>query len=94
MRYPSAMHEWSLVQALIERVEDEALARSAVRIARLEIRVGELAGVDADLFAKAFEMFREKTLCENAVLDHDARARPLGLPRVPARIRGRRSPAL
>lgn len=63
------MHEWSLVQALLDRVEDEARSRSAVRVSRLEIRLGELSGVDADLFAKAFETFREGTLCAGAALD-------------------------
>lgn len=62
------MHEWSLVQGLISRVEAEARAHAAVRVSRVEVRVGELAGVDAGLLAKAFESFGERTACEGAVL--------------------------
>ena len=63
------MHEYSLVQALVTRVEEEARRRGALAVHRLSVRVGELAGVDAELFRTAYETFRAGTVCEHAPLD-------------------------
>ncbi|HUL59821.1 MAG TPA: hydrogenase maturation nickel metallochaperone HypA [Anaeromyxobacteraceae bacterium] len=63
------MHEYSLVQALVTRVEEEARRRGALAVHRLSVRVGELAGVDAELFRTAYQTFRAGTICENAPLD-------------------------
>lgn len=63
------MHEYSIVQALLDRVEAEAKARHATAIHRLYVRIGELSGVEASLLASAFQVFREKTLCEGAELE-------------------------
>ena len=70
------MHEYSVVQALITRVEAEATARQAIAVHRLTVQVGELAGLDVELFATAFDTFREGTVCAGATLDVE---------RVPAR---------
>ncbi len=63
------MHEYSLVQSLVTRVEQEAAKRGALAVHRLSVRVGELAGVDPELFRTAYETFRAGTICENAPLD-------------------------
>jgi hydrogenase nickel incorporation protein HypA/HybF len=63
------VHEYSLIQALVERVEAEVAARSASAVHRLSVRIGEDAGVDIELFKTAFHTFRERTVCENADLD-------------------------
>lgn len=63
------MHEYSIVQALIERVASEARARGATGVHRLAVRVGELSGVEAALLATAYDTFRERTICEGAELD-------------------------
>ena len=62
------MHEYSLVEALVSRVEEEARRRGALRIHSLSVKVGELAGVDPELFRTAYETFREGTICANAPL--------------------------
>lgn len=62
------MHEYSLVQSLMERIEQEASARRAVAIHRVRVRIGELSGVEPDLFASAFDIVRERTICEHAEL--------------------------
>lgn len=41
------MHEWSLMQALREEVLERASAAGATRVERIVLRVGSLAGVDA-----------------------------------------------
>jgi hydrogenase nickel incorporation protein HypA/HybF len=69
------MHEYSLVQALVSRVEEEARRRGALAVHRLSVRVGELSGVDPELFLTAYETFRAGTICERA---------PLALSRVAA----------
>ena len=70
------MHEYSLIQSLVGRVEAEASARGATAVHRLVVSVGELAGVDPELFQTAYDTFRAGTICEAA---------PLELRRVPAR---------
>ena len=63
------MHEYSLVGALVERVEAEARQRGAVAIRRVVVSLGELAGVEAELFRTAFETFRPGAAWERAALE-------------------------
>ena len=63
------MHEYSLIQSLVERVEAEAVARSASAVHQLRVRIGEDAGVDVELFKTAYLTFRERTVCEHAALE-------------------------
>ena len=62
------MHEYSIVGELIARVESEARAHGATSVQRLQVRIGELAGVETDLLATAYAIFREKTICSDAEL--------------------------
>mgnify|MGYP005819876367 CR=1 FL=1 len=62
------MHEYSLVEALIRRVEAEARSRAAVAVHGLRVSLGELAGVDPELFQTAYDTFRQGTICERAAL--------------------------
>jgi hydrogenase nickel incorporation protein HypA/HybF len=62
------MHEYSLVQALVARVEEEAHKRQALKIHSLSLRVGELSGVEPDLLLSAYELFREGTVCAGVPL--------------------------
>lgn len=62
------MHEFSIVQSLIERVEQEARAHGATTVHALQVRVGEVSGVEVELLAKAFETFRAASLCAQAEL--------------------------
>lgn len=63
------MHEYSLVQALLDSVEREARAHHARSVHRVTVRIGALGGVEPELFATAFEMARAGTLCEHAELE-------------------------
>lgn len=62
------MHEYSLVEALVTRVEQEARKRSALRVHALSVRVGELSGVDPELLRTAYETFRAGTVCDGVPL--------------------------
>ena len=62
------MHEYSLVEALVRRVEEEAARRGATAIHAVRVSLGELSGVDAELFRTAWETFRAGTGCARAEL--------------------------
>jgi hydrogenase nickel incorporation protein HypA/HybF len=64
-----AVHEYSLVMAVVERVEQEARRRGALAVHGVRVSVGELAGVDPELFRTAYDTFRAGTACEAAALE-------------------------
>ena len=70
------MHEYSIGQALMDRIEIEASARGATAVHRVRLTVGEVSGIEPELLASAFEILRERTICQHAVLD---------ISRIPAR---------
>ncbi len=63
------VHEYSIVQALLARVEAEAAQRRATAVHRLRVRVGELSGVETPLLESAYELFRERSICARAALE-------------------------
>jgi hydrogenase nickel incorporation protein HypA/HybF len=63
------MHEYSIVEALMRKVEAEARSRDATSVGRIRVALGELSGVDPGLLATAYELFRERTLCQAADLE-------------------------
>lgn len=69
------MHEYSIVQALLAKVEAECASRGASAVHRLAVRIGELSGIEPDLLATAWETFRENSICSGA---------PLEIRRIPA----------
>jgi hydrogenase nickel incorporation protein HypA/HybF len=62
------VHEYSLVEALVSRVEEEAKKHKATRVARLSVRIGSMAGVDPELLQTAYDTFRAGTVCAEAEL--------------------------
>lgn len=62
------MHELSIVQSVMDRVQAEARARGATQVHRLELRVGSMSGVVPELLHTAWEVFRQGTLCDQAEL--------------------------
>lgn len=60
------MHEYSIVQALINSCEEHAVANNATKITKVVVKIGKLSGVEPDLLQTAFDTFKEKTMCENA----------------------------
>lgn len=74
------MHELSIAQALVERVEAVAARERATRVVRVAIVVGALSGVDPDALMAAFPLVAEGTTAAGA---------ELLIERVPARVRCR-----
>jgi hydrogenase nickel incorporation protein HypA/HybF len=70
------MHEFSIGQALMERIEAEAAARGATAVHRVRLTIGDQSGVEPDLLTTAFDILKEHGLCHGAALD---------IERVPAR---------
>jgi hydrogenase nickel incorporation protein HypA/HybF len=60
------MHEYSIIQALVDSVETHA---NGATVVRLRVSIGELAGVDPGLLASAYEIFRGETICSDASLE-------------------------
>jgi hydrogenase nickel incorporation protein HypA/HybF len=63
------MHEYSIVQALIERIDDLARTHRATAVSRVRVKVGRLAGVDPALLRTAYDVYRVRTICDGAPLD-------------------------
>jgi len=63
------MHEYSIVQALVDRIEQEARTHRARSVERVVLRIGELSGVEVELLQTAYVTFRERTVCEHARLE-------------------------
>lgn len=62
------MHEYSIVAALVDRVQREVDARPGAVVRKLHVRIGELAGVELELLRTAFTTFRERSVCAGAEL--------------------------
>jgi len=63
------MHEYSIIQALVDSVETHTAGHEGAAVTLLRVSIGELAGVDATMLASAYDVFRAGTICENAVLE-------------------------
>ncbi len=62
------MHEYSIVQALLEQCEEHAKANNAAQILEVTVKIGVQSGVEVHLFETAFETFKEKSVCDQAKL--------------------------
>ena len=51
------MHEYSIVAALVERVQHELAQRPGAVARVVHVKIGELAGVELPLLATAFDTF-------------------------------------
>lgn len=63
------MHEYSIVQALIEQCENQAQQHNATAISKVVIKIGILSGVEPSLLEVAFATFKEtSSICQSAKL--------------------------
>lgn len=62
------MHELSLCQNIIDQLQDLARQHDAVAVARVEVHVGVLSGVEAQLLEQAFQFARVDTIAADAIL--------------------------
>lgn len=62
------MHEYSIVSSLLSLCEKEAKKQNAKFIKKLTVRLGRLSGVEPHLLKTCFDVFKEDTICHNAIL--------------------------
>lgn len=62
------MHEFSIVNALMDMCEKNAKENNATKITKVEIKIGKLSGVEPHLLKISFDTFKEKTICDGAEL--------------------------
>jgi hydrogenase nickel insertion protein HypA len=60
------MHEYSVVQALLEQIEDVAKENDATKVTKIVVKIGVMSGIEAHLLEIAFNTFKEKTICDGA----------------------------
>lgn len=63
------MHEYSIASALLDRVDVAVRDQGATAARRIRVRLGELAGVDAELLREAFSLARMRTVSAQAELE-------------------------
>lgn len=80
------MHEYSIVSALLDQVEAEARRHPQAVVLGIRIRVGEVAGVDAELLRTAWSLAREGTPCAGAELELESEPASWVCPRCAAAI--------
>jgi len=62
------VHEYSVAQALMDRIESEVTARGATAVHRICLRIGDASGVEPELLASAFAILKDRTVCQAAAL--------------------------
>ena len=60
------MHEYSIVDSLLQLATEHAVKNNAKKVTKLEVKIGVLSGVEPELLKSAFETFKEGTICEDA----------------------------
>lgn len=62
------MHEYSIVQALLNQCEEIAQENQVHKVAKIITKIGIMSGVEIHLFQIAFDTFKEGTICDGAEL--------------------------
>ena len=60
------MHEYSIVQALLNQCEEHAVKNEATKITKVVCKIGVMSGIEIHLLQVAFDTFKEKTICDGA----------------------------
>ncbi len=63
------MHEYSIVQSLLDIIEEQAQKHKAKRVTKVVVKIGVLSGVEPHLLRMAFDTFKEGSVCEGARLE-------------------------
>ncbi len=58
------MHEYSIVQSLVESCEEHAKANNASKVTKVIVKIGVMSGVEPHLLKEAFELFKEESICD------------------------------
>jgi hydrogenase nickel incorporation protein HypA/HybF len=58
------MHEYSIVQSLLDSCEENAKKNSSDKVTKVVVKIGVMSGVEPDLLQTAFDTFKEGTMCD------------------------------
>jgi len=58
------MHEFSIVQSLLNLIENYARENNASSVSKVVVQIGVLSGVEPHLLEIAFNTFKEGTIAE------------------------------
>ena len=61
------MHEYSVVQALLNQCEEVAQANEATKVTKVITKIGVMSGIEIHLLQVAFDTFKEGTICDGAL---------------------------
>ena len=59
------MHEYSIVQSLLDQCEQNTKANNATKVTKVVVKIGVMSGVEPDLLKTAFDTFKEGMMCED-----------------------------
>ncbi len=60
------MHEYSIVQSLLDSCQEYATQNDALKITKVVVKIGVMSGVEPQLLETAFDTFKEETICKEA----------------------------
>ncbi|UPT77903.1 hydrogenase/urease nickel incorporation protein HypA [Sulfurovum sp. XGS-02] len=60
------MHEYSVVQALLNQCEEVAEQNNATKVTKVITKIGIMSGIETHLLQTAFDTFKEGTICNEA----------------------------
>lgn len=60
------MHEYSVVQALLNQCEEVAVQNNATKVNKVITKIGVMSGIETHLLQTAFDTFKEGTICDGA----------------------------
>ncbi len=63
------MHEFSIVQSLLQLIEAQAHEHGAQRVTRVVVQVGKFSGVEPHLLQTAFDTFKAHSIAAEAELE-------------------------
>ncbi len=66
------MHELSVCMSLLEQIQEIAAERGAARVARIELQIGPLSGVEADLLLNAWPIAAAGSIADKADINIEA----------------------
>ncbi|MEJ5172307.1 MAG: hydrogenase maturation nickel metallochaperone HypA [Hydrogenothermaceae bacterium] len=60
------MHEFSIVQSLLELIEKNVKENNGKAVSKVVVEIGKMSGVEPHLLEVAFNTFKENTVAHNA----------------------------
>jgi hydrogenase nickel incorporation protein HypA/HybF len=63
------MHEYSIVQSLLDSCQTHAEENGAKKVTKVVVKIGVLSGVEPQLLKSAFDTFKDRTICQEALFE-------------------------